>query len=77
MMSPASVAHVANSGSPVFLTLAGRMLGLGASEVQAVKNGHFPAWFWFSVGTLAGIAAGVMLEEHYPGTLRKFVKGKK
>jgi hypothetical protein len=75
----ADAAQVAESGSPVLLSAVGRAFGLGPAErdaLGAVGKGSLPAWFWVTVGLLAGFVAGARVHKKWPDKVPELVKGK-
>jgi len=70
------VAAVAQNGSPMLLKLAGRAIGLGDADQQALSQGKVP-WWAIAVGALAiGFVAGVRTEASAPASVPKWLKGK-
>ena len=76
MISPTTITKTANSGSTAILTTAGRFLGLGQGEIQAAQVG-LPAWFWITVGAMAGVATGIYIQRTWPQKVDALIeKGK-
>lgn len=69
------IMHAAKNGSPALLSLAGRAIGLGADDQQALVGGRVP-WWAITVGALAvGFVVGVRVEAKAPQSVPKFLKG--
>lgn len=69
------VAHAAQNGSPIVLEAAGRLLGLGASEREALASGRVPGWLWAVVGLGAGVVVGVRAYRKWPSKFPKVISG--
>lgn len=55
----AAMQVVATRGAPVVLQAAGRLLGLGQAEQDALVKGAVPLWLVLTVGLTAGWIGGV------------------
>ena len=73
--SAQDVAHAAQHGSPVVLEAAGRLLGLGANERDALARGRLPGWLWAVVGLGAGVVVGVRAYRTWPRKFPKVISG--
>ena len=70
------IERMSHKGSPALLSMAGRAIGLGADEQQALANGKLPAWFWVAAGVLGGVVIGVQVQRRWPQHVPNFVGGK-
>jgi len=70
------VVSAAQNGSPMLMKLAGRAIGLGDADQQALAAGKVP-WWAISIGALAvGFVIGVRVESSAPASVPKWLKGK-
>lgn len=68
-LSATEVQKIAASGSPALLNIAGRAIGLGQAETNALVKGNIPSWFWATAGVLGGIVIGIQIHKRWPGFL--------
>lgn len=61
-----TLASMSEVGSPALVTSAGRILGLGADEQQALARGDVPRWAVFALGAIAGSVLMVGLRRLSP-----------
>lgn len=66
-----TVARVAKHGSPEMLHAAGRCLGLGQAERNAIKRDGVPRWVLMLLAASAGLLAGAAVESRVPGLLSR------
>lgn len=71
MMTPDQLQSLA---SPNTLKVAGRFLGIGDAEANALMSGKVPAWFWVVLGVAGGTYIGVQLQRKHPEKVRKVLK---
>jgi hypothetical protein len=69
------VARAASDGSPAVVKAAGRLLGLGAEERDALARDGVPGWAWAVIGVGAGIVAGVRIYRRWPNKVPKLISG--
>lgn len=61
--------------SPVLIDMAGRAFGLAGDEREALVRGKLPAWFWISLGVIAGTLIGIQAQKRVPRSIPKFMGG--
>lgn len=66
---------LAQNGSPMLLSTAGKLLGLGDGELDAAKGGRLPWWVWVAGGLALGFAAGAYVQREHPGKVPGFLGG--
>lgn len=73
----ATVAHVAQNGSPLLLSALGRLYGIGPSEREALgaDGTGVPTWTWAALAFVAGYVIGVRVYKAYPGYVPKIISG--
>lgn len=71
-MDAETVIKGASNGSPFVLNAVGRMFGLGQAEQDALLRGDMPRWAVFTIGLVAGTAAGMYAYQRWPEVGRVF-----
>lgn len=69
------VVELAQNGSPLLVRSAGRLLGLGAAEQQALTTTGIPRWAVLTVGLGLGFFVGAWAYRRYPKPLARLVGG--
>jgi hypothetical protein len=68
---PEEIIDTLQNGSPMLLNAAGRMLGLGEGEQQALAAGAFPKVALVGLGIVGGVLLGLYVGMRWPGIARK------
>lgn len=76
MVANGQAAKIAENGSPMLVQAAGRLLGLGADERDALSKGAVPWWLWTLGGLALGFYVGVKVHQRYPEKIPEFIRGK-
>ena len=74
-MANGQAAQIARGGSPLLVSAAGRLLGLGEGERSDLAGGRIPWWVWTTGGLAAGVLLGAWLHKKYPDKLPGFMGG--
>lgn len=61
----AALAVAAQHGSPLVTSAAGRLLGMGEAERDALSSGKIPGWVLLVGGLAAGIVIGARIHKHW------------
>lgn len=71
VIPPEEIIDTLQNGSPMLLNAAGRMLGLGEGEQQALAAGAFPRSALVGLGLLGGMLLGLYVGKRWPSVTRK------
>lgn len=75
LVASGQATELARNGSPLVIKAAGRLLGLGEEERDALLGGRVPWWVWTVGGLAVGVVVGVQVYKRYPEKVPDFVKG--
>lgn len=75
LVASGQAAELARNGSPLVVKAAGRLLGLGDDEREALLGGRVPWWVWTVGGLTLGFVVGVQVYKKHPDVVPGFVKG--
>jgi hypothetical protein len=71
------IADAAVNGSPVLVSAAGRLVGLGQTEREALVEGRIPKWLWMGAFLVGGFVIGVRVQKAWPSRMPRWVAGGK
>lgn len=75
MVANGDAAKIAQNGAPMLVQAAGRLVGLGDEERNALVNGKIPWWVWTVGGLTLGFVVGVQVYKRYPEKVPEFIRG--
>lgn len=70
-----ALAQAAQHGSPLVTGAAGRLLGFGEAERDALSRGGIPGWLLLVAGLGVGVVIGARAHKHWGARLPKIISG--
>ncbi len=72
-----SLTDMAANGSPALVTAAGRLVGFGQEEREALIAGRIPPWLWIGMALVGGVLIGARVQNTWPKALPRWATGRR